>query len=115
MNYCEIKNSQKGQTLKEMSGLSEFSSYSFIRGFEEENGRIPELDEIPGANSEPYLDKQLKVKQIGNTRYTTIKKLQELGLNQSIEEFINNFENINIKENSIYNHINNETSYNCNN
>ena len=86
MNYCEIKNSQKGQTLKEMSGLSEFSSYSFIRGFEEENGRMPELDEIPNANSEPYLDKQLKVKQIGNTRYTTIKKLQELGLNQSIEE-----------------------------
>ena len=86
MNYCEIKNSQKGQTLKEMSGLSEFSSYSFIRGFEEENGRMPELDEIPNANSEPYLDKQLKIKQIGNTRYTTIKKLQELGLNQPIEE-----------------------------
>ena len=86
MNYCEVKNSQRGQTLKEMSGLSEFSSYSFIRGFEEENGRMPELDEIPNANSEPYLDKQLKVKQIGNTRYTTIKKLQELGLNQSIEE-----------------------------
>ena len=86
MNYCKVKNSQRGQTLKEMSGLSEFSSYSFIRGFEEENGRMPELDEIPNANSEPYLDKQLKVKQIGNTRYTTIKKLQELGLNQSIEE-----------------------------
>ena len=86
MNYCEVKNSQRGQTLKEMSGLSEFSSYSFIRGFEEENGRMPELDEIPHANSEPYLDKQLKTKQIGNTRYTTIKKLQELGLNQSIEE-----------------------------
>ena len=86
MNYCEVKNSQRGQTLKEMSGLSEFSSYSFIRGFEEENGRMPELDEIPNANSEPYLDKQLKVKQIGNTRYTTIKKLQELGLNQSVEE-----------------------------
>lgn len=86
MNYCEVKNSQKGQTLKEMSGLSEFSSYSFIRGFEEENGRMPELDEIPNANSEPYLDKQLKIKQIGNTRYTTIKRLQELGLNQSVEE-----------------------------
>lgn len=86
MNYCEIKNSQRGQTLKEMSGLSEFSSYSFIRGFEEENGRMPELDEIPNANSESYLDKQLKIKQIGNTRYTTIKRLQELGLNQSIEE-----------------------------
>lgn len=86
MNYCEIKNSQRGQTLKEMSGLSEFSSYSFIRGFEEENGRMPELDEIPGTNSEPYLDKQLKIKEIGNTKYTTIKKLQNLGLNQSIEE-----------------------------
>lgn len=86
MNYCEIKNSQKGQTLKEMSGLSEFSSYSFMRGFEEENGRMPELDEIPNANSEPYLDKQLKVKQIKNTKYTTIKKLQKLGLNQSVEE-----------------------------
>ena len=86
MNYCEIKNSQKGQTLKEMSGLSEFSAYSFISGFEEDNKRMPELDEIPHANSEPYLDKQLNTKQIGNTRYTTIKKFQELGLNQSVEE-----------------------------
>ena len=86
MNYCEVKNSQKGQTLKEMSGLSEFSAYSSIRGFEERNGRMPELDEIPHANSEPYLDKYLGVQQIGDTKYTTIKKFQKLGLNQTIEE-----------------------------
>ena len=61
MNYCEVKSSQKGQTLKNMSGLSEFSTYSFISGFERDNFRMPELDEIPHANSEPYLDKQLKV------------------------------------------------------
>jgi hypothetical protein len=45
-----------------MSGLSEFSTYSFISGFEEDNKRMPELDEIPHANSEPYLDKQLNIK-----------------------------------------------------
>lgn len=86
MNYCEVKNSQKGQILKEMSGLPEFSSYAFIRGFEEENGRMPELDEIPEANSEPYLRKQLKIKTVGKTEYSTVTDLLKLTKAQSIEE-----------------------------
>ena len=86
MNYCEVKNSQRGQTLKKMSGLSEFSSYSFIRGFEEENGRMPELDEIPEANSEPYLRDKLKIKKEGNSEYVSIQDILKLTNSKSIEE-----------------------------
>jgi hypothetical protein len=69
-----------------MSGLPEFSSYAFIRGFEEENGRMPELDEIPEANSESYLRKQLKIKTVGKTEYSTVTDLLKLTKAQSIEE-----------------------------
>ena len=78
MNYCEIKDTQKAQTLKEMSGLSEFSVNSFIKGFSEKYGRFPELDEIPYANSEEHLNKQLDIKSTKDSKYTTIDKLQEI-------------------------------------
>jgi hypothetical protein len=59
MNYCEIKDTQRAQTLQQMSGLSEFSVNSFIKGFQKINGEnaYPELDEIPYANSEEHLNK----------------------------------------------------------
>ena len=78
MNYCNIKTTQKGQTLKEMSGLPEFSVYSFINGFSETYGRFPELDEIPNANSEEYLNKQLDIKEIKDSKYTVVKKISEV-------------------------------------
>lgn len=89
MNYCEIKNTQKAQTLKDMSGLSEFSVNSFIKGFSEKYGRFPELDEIPYANSEEHLNKQLDIKSTKDSKYTTIDKLQEItGTNTPQEAMI---------------------------
>lgn len=86
MNYCEIKDTQKAQTLKEMSGLSEFSVNSFIKGFSEKYGRFPELDEIPYANSEEHLNRQLDIKSTKNSKYTTIDKLQEVTGTDTPEE-----------------------------
>lgn len=78
MNYCTIKNSQKGQALQEASGLSETLAYTYITAFEKSHGRFPELDEIPHANSEEYLNKQLDIKQVKDSKYTTTQKLQDL-------------------------------------
>ena len=80
MNYCEIKDTQKAQTLQSMSGLSEFSVNSFIKGFQKINGEesFPELDEIPYANSEEYLNRQLDIQSTKNSKYTTIDKLKEV-------------------------------------
>ena len=86
MNYCEIKDTQKAQILKDMSGLSEFSVNSFIRGFSEKHGRFPELDEIPYANSEEHLNKQLDIKSTKDSKYTTIDKLQEVTGTDTPEE-----------------------------
>ena len=49
----------KVQTLQEMSGLSDFSLKSQIRHYTQlHNGRIPNLDELDGCDSRPYLTKQ---------------------------------------------------------
>lgn len=86
MDYCDIKITQKGQTLKDMSGLPEFSVYSFINGFSETYGRFPELDEIPHANSEEHLNKQLDIKSTKVSKYTTINKLLEVTGTDNVEE-----------------------------
>ena len=88
MNYCEIKDTQRAQTLQQMSGLSEFSVNSFIKGFQKINGEnaYPELDEIPYANSEEHLNKQLDIKSTKNSKYTTIDKLKEVTGTDTPEE-----------------------------
>lgn len=86
MDYCDIRTTQKGQALKEASGLPEFSVYSFINGFSETYGRFPELDEIPHANSEEHLNKQLDIKETKTSKYTTTKKLVEVTGAENVAE-----------------------------
>ena len=87
MNYCEIKNNPKSQTLHKMSGLSEFDSYSSIESYYNKYGRFPELDEIPYANSEAYLKDKLQIKTTkGNTNFTTFEKIKEQTSAQTVEE-----------------------------
>ena len=69
MTACLNKNTLEYQTLKNMSGVSEFKLDSTINYFLEEYGRYPELDEIPGVNSEPYLRKNLGVKSNSDVEY----------------------------------------------
>lgn len=86
MNYCTIKNSPKGRALQEASGLSDNVAYAYIAGFTETNGRFPELDEIPFANSENHLHKQLDTKQIKDSKYTNTEKLKEITGTENTEE-----------------------------
>ena len=55
MLTCINKNSLEFQTMLKQSGLEEFDLESQIRNFEEKYGRWPNLDEIRGANSLPYV------------------------------------------------------------
>ena len=64
MNACDInKNSFRYQTLKNMSGISEFKLDNTITLFQNKFGRYPELDELPKVNSEPYLRDKLSIKK----------------------------------------------------
>ena len=62
LNCINPADSQRVQDLQKKSGLSDFSLKSQIRHYTtRHNNRLPELDELVGANSEPYLREQLKL------------------------------------------------------
>lgn len=96
MIACEInKNSFKYRTLKDMSGISEYSLDSFISTFQTKFNRLPELDEIPRVNSESYLNKTLDIKELSNLKSVKTDRLLEYTKTNSVEE-------ANIKLNNIY-------------
>lgn len=56
LNCIDPKDTLKVQDLQGKSGLSDFSLRSQLRHYTtKHNGRMPQLDELDGANSEPYL------------------------------------------------------------
>mgnify|MGYP005924571603 FL=1 len=75
MAVCINKNSVEYQTLLKMSGLSEFKFNAFTSTFVDKFGRYPELDEIPGADSRPYLNNSLSVKTIDDTSFVKNDKI----------------------------------------
>lgn len=75
MAVCLNKNSVEYQTLLKMSGLSEFKFNAFTSTFVDKFGRYPELDEIPGADSRPYLNSSLSVKTIDDTSFVKNDKI----------------------------------------
>ena len=83
MLACNInKNSYRYQTLKKMSGISEFTLDNTISMFQEKFGRFPELDELPNVNSEPYLRQALKISK----DTVKIKDLLEYTGAESVQE-----------------------------
>ena len=87
MIACEInKNSFKYQTLKNMSGISEYSLDSFISTFQTKFGRMPELDELPKVNSEPYLNKTLNIKKLSTIKSIETNKLLDYTDTTTVEE-----------------------------
>lgn len=75
MAVCLNRNSVEYQTLLKRSGLSEFKFNAFTSMFMDKYGRYPELDEIPGADSRPYLNKALSVKTIDDTNFVKNDKI----------------------------------------
>lgn len=97
MIACEInKHSFEYQTLKDMSGISEYSLDSYISAYQTKfNNRMPKLDELPKVNSEPYLEKTLGVKKLSNIKTINTDRLLEYTGASTVEE-------ANVKLNSIY-------------
>lgn len=58
---CINKNSVEYQALKNKSGIPEFILEAISAEYLEKYGRFPELDELPKSNSQPHLEKKLKL------------------------------------------------------
>lgn len=68
MAICLNKERSTGeyQTKLKQSGISQFRFDVFVSNFKERHGRYPELDEIPGADSENYIIESLGIKKEGD-------------------------------------------------
>ena len=87
MKACEInRNSFKYQTLKNMSGISEYSLDSFISAFQTKFERMPELDELPKVNSEPYFKKTLNMKEYSSINSVETDRVLEYTNTDTVEE-----------------------------
>ena len=58
---CINTNSVEYQALKNKSGIPEFILEAISAKYLEKYGRFPELDELPKSNSQPHLEKKLKL------------------------------------------------------
>ena len=75
LNCLNPELSQKVQTLQEMSGLSDFSLKSQIRHYTQlHNGRLPNLDELDGSDSRPYLYKTYNIKAKKSQKISDLAK-----------------------------------------
>lgn len=87
MIACDInKNSARYQTLKNMSNISEFVLNNTIVRFQNQFNRFPELDELPNVNSEPFLRKELKIKEYSNLNSIDTNQLLEYTSSDSVED-----------------------------
>ena len=83
MLSCINRNSREYQKLKQVSGIHESILDPVVREFITNHNRYPYLDEIPQANSEPYVRNQLlKIK--GNSINTN--KLLDLTSTHSLQD-----------------------------
>ncbi len=83
MLTCINKNFPEYQTLKNKSGIQETILDAVCRNFLDKYNRFPHLDELPNANSEPYLKKTLNIDKYNGTLIS--KVLDTTGKN-TIEE-----------------------------
>lgn len=90
---CLNRDTLEYQTLKNMSGVSEFVLDSSIRYYLDKYNRYPEIDEIPGADSSKNLKDVLKIKYEEDHGYLEIANLLQFTNKDTVEEakhYINN-------------------------
>ena len=86
-NYCTIHESQRHQTLVEMSGVPEDSITLICNDYLNKYGRFPELDEIPNVDSSEYLTKEFDLQTTTNgTHYQNTQFILETTGTNSIQE-----------------------------
>lgn len=83
---CLNKNSVEYQTLKNMSGLSDFQFDVYSSFYVEKYGRFPYLDELPKANSQPHLNNFLKIREKQGTNFSDTNRILDLTQSNSLEE-----------------------------
>lgn len=108
LNCINIEDTQRVQDLQRKSGLSDFPLRSQLRHYmTRHNGRLPELDELEGANSEPYLRKELNIKK---GKSSDIKELLDKTGTQTFTDAIINLNNT-YKDLEIEGHLLNKDKY----
>ena len=85
---CLNRNTLEYLVLEEVSGIHGFELESTVRHYLNKYGRYPELDEIPGANSEPHLLKVLEVKERSGIKHLKVQNIMEFTGAETLEEAI---------------------------
>lgn len=85
MLTCINKNSYEFRTLLQKSGLDDFIVEAYCRRFMTDFNRFPNIDEIPGADSQKYFNNLF---ELNNRNSTTISNLLDKTGTSSIEEAI---------------------------
>jgi hypothetical protein len=67
MAICINRKSPEYQNLKERSGIPELLLDGMCREYLERFDRLPNLDELTGSNSKPYLEKALNLNSVNGT------------------------------------------------
>ncbi len=81
---CVNTNSREFQILQKKSGIPEFLLSAYVSGHLDRYGEYPRLEELPNANSEPYLKEMLKMK--GNS--AKIEDILEFTRKNNIQEAV---------------------------
>lgn len=85
-DYCTIKNSQKCQTLSEMSGVSVESMAQMCNEHLDLYGIYPELDEL-NVDSSQYLEEEYDIKTSkSGTKYSSTQVILDINGSNTIEE-----------------------------
>ena len=87
---CINKSSSEFQRLKTASGLPEHIVEAYCRDYSDKYGRFPYLDEMPNADSLPFLQKEMN---LSKNNVTTIDDFLKFSQATSIEEGIINLNN----------------------
>lgn len=96
---CNIINSPRYQTMKDMSGISDFSLNRAIEKSLQQYGDYPQLDMIPYSDSSEYLKKQINTKTIKDSNYAKTEDIVNYIGATSIED-------ANIKINNLHRDVN---------
>ena len=85
-DYCSIKNSQKCQTLSEMSGISIESMAQMCNEHLDLYGIYPELDDL-NVDSSQYLEEEYDIKTSkSGTKYSDTQTILDINGSETIEE-----------------------------
>lgn len=75
---CFNEQAPEYQRLEQASGISKFKLRAFVSSYYDKYGKFPQLDQIPGSNSQPFLQKELDIHGNEDFPITTIENISKL-------------------------------------